>query len=374
MDPGPLSQSFDYHCRWFLSHIDVHTPSEHTQEGKRYDAELQLQHFYSVNASTAGVANEMGTVSIFLQAYDDVPPYRYLDKVICQWRRHEYETRRGCNLPPVSGSYPGCFPTTQQRRNMMRREESPSTRNKQKVPYQTIHDWILAKERHEQENKPNATAIPTLVMDDANFEGPEMTEEEWVAFIGKESAKLQAEEKMWKEVRSEFNNTVRAHEEFHHRHRHLIGGDELEWFNYFPMLGVRTEYYYRYSGSQTIPPCYGNFDSSSRSGTNHWRVLKDPIRIHPRQLAEMKRLLAERIAPRDAPTMACQRDTAAKVRSNGTVEAARPLQYTHPAHFKVFCECKDWPSKWPEDREWCRIKDVNERFYTQPYNFESSGF
>jgi hypothetical protein len=366
--------AFDFvSTRWFLSHIDVHTPSEHTQEGKRYDAELQLQHFYSVNASTAKVANEMGTVSIFLQAYDDAPPYRYLDKVICQWRRHEYETRKECNLPPVAESYPGCFPN--QRRNMMRREESSSKRTKKKAPYQTVHDWIVAKKRHEQqENKANLTSIPSLVMDDVNFEGPEMTEEEWVVFIAKESAKFRVEEELWKEVHSEFNDTVRAHEEFHERHRQLIGGDEIEWFNYFAMLGVRTEYYYRYSGSQTIPPCYGNFDSSSRHETNHWRVLKDPIRIHPRQLAEMKRLLAERIAPRGAETLSCKKDTAAKVRSDGTVDVARPLQYTHPAHFKVFCECKDWPSKWPEDREWCGIDDLNERFYKTPYNFETSGF
>lgn len=140
------------------------------------------------------------------------------------------------------------------------------------------------------------------------------------------------------------------------------------------MLGVRTEYYYRYSGSQTIPPCYGTFDPNSRSQTNHWRVMKDPVRIHPRQLAEMKRLLAERIAPSDDPVMACKPDTAAKVRSDGRVEAARPVQYKHPAHFEVFCECKDWPSKWPEDREWCHIEDIYERFYDSPYNFDTAGF
>jgi hypothetical protein len=33
---------------WYLSHIDVRVPSEHTQQGKRYDAEIQLAHFYSV--------------------------------------------------------------------------------------------------------------------------------------------------------------------------------------------------------------------------------------------------------------------------------------------------------------------------------------
>jgi hypothetical protein len=34
--------------------LDIHTPSEHTQDGVRYDAEIQLQHFYSVTAAQAG--------------------------------------------------------------------------------------------------------------------------------------------------------------------------------------------------------------------------------------------------------------------------------------------------------------------------------
>jgi len=72
----------------------------------------------------------------------------------------------------------------------------------------------------------------------------------------------------------------RTHEEFHARHRQLIDEDEINWFNDFPMFGVRTEYYYRYSGSQSIPPCNGTFDPRY---TNHWRVMKEPIRIHPSQ-------------------------------------------------------------------------------------------
>lgn len=47
---------------WHLSHIDVHVPSEHTQEGKRYDGELQMYHFYSVSGEVAGVNNEVGLI------------------------------------------------------------------------------------------------------------------------------------------------------------------------------------------------------------------------------------------------------------------------------------------------------------------------
>jgi hypothetical protein len=103
--------------------------------------------------------------------------------------------------------------------------------------------------------------------------------------------------------------------------------------------------------------------------------MKDPIHIHPRQLKELQRLLKDRVAPIDDPISACQPDTVAKVNTNdGTVEAAWPVQYSNPVHFKVFCNCKDWPSKWPEDRAWCGIDGVNERFYDHPYNFDTNGF
>lgn len=68
---------------------------------------------------------------------------------------------------------------------------------------------------------------------------------------------------------------------------------------------------------------------------------KDPIRIHPRQLTELKRLVADRIAPPDDPVNPCQPNTAAKVsRDPDTneveeVEAARPLMDWDKVHFKV---------------------------------------
>jgi hypothetical protein len=33
---------------WFLDHTSINVPSQHTQEGKRYDAELNLAHFYQI--------------------------------------------------------------------------------------------------------------------------------------------------------------------------------------------------------------------------------------------------------------------------------------------------------------------------------------
>lgn len=34
---------------WWLSHTSIQVPSQHTQEGKRYDAEVSLHHFYEIS-------------------------------------------------------------------------------------------------------------------------------------------------------------------------------------------------------------------------------------------------------------------------------------------------------------------------------------
>jgi hypothetical protein len=90
--------------------------------------------------------------------------------------------------------------------------------------------------------------------------------------------------------------------------------------------------------------------------------------------------MADRIAPLGSAVDECKPDTAARVTRDPAdsrkiieVDAARPLMYTSYPHFKTFCECKDWPSKWPEDRAWCN-QDINERFYDQPYNFMTDGY
>jgi len=365
---GRIDFSKGFSQWWFLSHIDIHATSEHTQEGKRYDAELQMHHFYSVPSSVSGVDNEVATVGMFMQVYDNVPPYRDLDKILCLWRRKEYETRLACGLDPVEQNYPGCFPYQKDRKL----RKTTKTSNKR---FSNVMDLYHAQHKLEQQLAMgmNVSSIPKLRMDPENWGPAEMDEEGWAKFIAEQSAMFKADDELWALLHKEFNDTAKAHEEYHVRGRRLMGGDELQWFNYWPMLGVRTEYYYRYSGTQTTPPCYGEFDSSSRKGTNHWRFLKDPIRIHQRQLDEMRRLLRERIAPPDDPVMACKPDTAAKV-DGDVVSTARPLQYEHESHFMVFCECKDWPSKWPEDREWCRIDDVYERFYDTPYSFRTNGF
>lgn len=130
---------------------------------------------------------------------------------------------------------------------------------------------------------------------------------------------------------------------------------------------VKTEYYYRYEGSQMVPPCYQKV---------HYRVMKDPIVIHPIQLKELERLLAWRIAPKGSEFNECQRDTAGvdrPVRNGDAVDLNRPLQRYSNIHRKVFCECNDWDSKFQEDIDWCEL-DKETRWYDQPYNFPSNSF
>ena len=106
--------------------------------------------------------------------------------------------------------------------------------------------------------------------------------------------------------------------------------------------------------------------------------MKDPIRVAPRQIQELERLLSERIAPSDAVHNACKPDTAGAADPTGTasISVARPLQAVDSVHNTVFCWCPIWPSKWPEDRAWCALNDQLGAEYVlleHPYNWDSGG-
>jgi hypothetical protein len=103
--------------------------------------------------------------------------------------------------------------------------------------------------------------------------------------------------------------------------------------------------------------------------------MKDPILISDRQLNELHRLLKNRIAPSDDPIRPCQADTAARPYDGNSnwVNVSRPLQATHNAHYKVFCECENWKSQSSQDQAWCQ-QDRMTRLYKQPYNFAHDGF
>jgi hypothetical protein len=61
---GRIDFSWGFNSWWFLSDIIIKMPSEHVQNGKRYTAEVQHAHFFSVPKAQAREPNE---VSIILQ-------------------------------------------------------------------------------------------------------------------------------------------------------------------------------------------------------------------------------------------------------------------------------------------------------------------
>lgn len=68
---GRIDFSKGFSHWWHLSHTDFHVPSEHTQEGKRYDGEMHMYHFYSKTGREAGVDNEVCCACAIHRRYFD---------------------------------------------------------------------------------------------------------------------------------------------------------------------------------------------------------------------------------------------------------------------------------------------------------------
>jgi hypothetical protein len=146
--------------------------------------------------------------------------------------------RQECGLDPVQGSYPGCFPLN---RKLRRFDDTPRRPRQQ---FQTVQAIILYNEKHKE--KMNMSSMPKLQMDNVNWRPPE--DKDWDEWIDQESAKLRAEDATYYDLKKEStNNTTDADVVAYESFRKLLEGDGVECFNYFPMLGVRTKYYYRYS-------------------------------------------------------------------------------------------------------------------------------
>jgi hypothetical protein len=328
----------------------------------------------------------MATVAIFLDSYEDTPDYDVLNKIICQWRKVEDETRAQCGMPSVYQEYPGCYlmrrgydnittpagyDDTVSSRQLLRSAATVNGNDKADADASPPPPPRKAKALSPQDvlsrnvmSNNNGGKKHRILMDEAEFESDE--DFDWDAFIQDVYAKEAAAAKLQQEQQ---------------HGRHLLDYGHVGWFNYFPLIGCKTEYYYRVSGTQTVPPCYARFDSGNngaqnRGNTNHWRIMKDPIRISQRQLYELHRLIKDRIAPIDDPLRPCQPDTAAAPDPDGDpnkIWVARPLQETHDAHYETFCECKDWKSKWLEDQAWCQMEE-QVRLFQQPYNYKTVGF
>jgi hypothetical protein len=525
---------------WWLQSTDISVPSHHTQEGKRYDAEVTLKHFYEIEHDK----NQLGYVTLFMEAYDDAESWPFLDKLICAWREKEEKVRRECGLPP-SAPYGRCrifSERGQQPTDAWRFEagELQSFGEGEPAPVPSVAptksptasittlspvipttsrptEWVLPPifappsvtvttdtptiteqivsapppidcdafdmnydrlcysndpccetQRSTSEycwdayenifpgnaiysachhccggerksvgppspinpkipktlqcsslsNEPNRMCNLESCCDGSDSSycrdvqkqfGDKMTEICWYCCsepkeydsnrrtlrgtslgmeVGEDIKGVQSfpsgtkfmevdgrrlvlrKENFERDEESEEDYFNRIYSNYKHRSLqatvHQEDYADIEYWPYEWMLKVNTEYYFRYEGTQVVAPC---------AETVHWRAMKDPIKIHPRQLAELTRLLKERIAPTGDPN-SCQSDTAGVSGSDGSLKLNRDLQYYHNVHRKVFCECKDWPSKFESDKQWCRNwqDDTNyERFYQRPYSFDSNG-
>jgi Eukaryotic-type carbonic anhydrase len=377
-----------------------------------------------------------------MEAYDDARDWPILNKVICAWREAEEKNRKACGLPSIQIPYPGCVQynrnsggspdggetneagnpnswttTTKNTTNtsafttynntiiikppinatnntsikmnatndtavtsrlgMRRREiarEVPVTDESQYTYKPAISAYDIIFENHFQMSSGNTSYQPKRIkIEDETYDS--MDDFDWDAFIAQSYIDEQYHSQV-EEERQQFHPDGSLADQ---NSRHLMDYQHIPWFNYFPMIGVKTEYFYRYSGTQTKPPCYGRFVSGSRKQTLHWRVMKDPIRVSHRQINEMHRLIKERIAPKDSPTKACKPDTGAAPDPEGDpnkVWVARPLQSFSTPHWAVFCDCASWGSKFEEDKRWCRMfqDDQQTRYFEHPYNFPTVGF
>ena len=86
----------------------------------------------------------------------------------------------------------------------------------------------------------------------------------------------------------------------------------------------------------------------------HWRVLKNAIRVAPRQLDALNSLLYNRIDPKTCAHKNAGRLSQLRKKSY-KVSFNRPLQTTTRNHELVFCECVDWASKRRSDQAYCEL-------------------
>ena len=103
---------------------------------------------------------------------------------------------------------------------------------------------------------------------------------------------------------------------------------------YYFCISYVSQYYFRYDGSITSPPC---------SEKVEWRIMEDPLVISLSQMHRLEMLTAMYI---DYPT--CQLATWGKPRDDATckVDVNRPVQYLSHDHEMKDCQRKHDGGQW----------------------------
>lgn len=106
-------------------------------------------------------------------------------------------------------------------------------------------------------------------------------------------------------------------------HRELVLQED-EYMKIYYKLLPRTDFYYRYTGSMTTPPCNENVN---------WRIFDKPLSISFDQLHRTEYLIAAHI---DAQ---CRLATVGRPRNgNCKVDVNRELQQLSPEHELIYCD------------------------------------
>jgi hypothetical protein len=229
---------------WYLSHVDIHVPSEHTQNGLRFDAEVQMQHFYTTpvgiqNEKGQPNGNEVGTISVFLQSFDSVPPNAYLDTLICAWREKEKDTLKRCPRGVRATSIPS-YPACKSGNRKLLRTATNHTRG----DFQNVYDVLFHNDMYEEHL--NHTEVK-ISLDPSNLEEPDG--KDWDTWIEEQSQQMKYEEEIFQELEAETLNQhsetkLRINQTINH-HIHELFHRKLQksstWADYWPMLGCKTE-------------------------------------------------------------------------------------------------------------------------------------
>jgi carbonic anhydrase len=298
-----FSMGFPY--PWLLEFSDISVPSQHTQDGYRYDAEVVLSHTSSSN----GKDRYIGNVAVFLEMGTENDHYDFLELYIREWIQSHVSTRTAC---------------------------------KGRLDSEDEVDWWN---------------------EDFDNDDGKVAKKKW-DWLLKESAEATKDKSGV--------HDPKAGRDLRRGPIRVSTGEEVinkEWYQgpWHPYDWVReskTQYYFRYFGSLLEPPCFKGV---------HWRVMRRPITISPRQLDLLHKLLFFRLNPDT-----CKRDTAGKtspVGMNGTkVDVNRPLQQLYTAHGLVYCECVDWNSTKKADKDYCKgtMEERGVTEYTHMYRPVSS--
>jgi carbonic anhydrase len=364
--------SFGYPFKWVLEFTDISVPSQHTQDGRRYDAEIVLSHTYKRNV----YGKHLGNVAIFLEKGTTKDHYRFLELYLRAWTESAAKAKQACKARGYRDLQSSEDYVMWNEDDFDHDEEDWTEMNDEwdmpldfeKVVSPPEHQSSLnSKGQNLIRRRPVPRASKENVwdanVDNEDDEGPVLNEE-WDSFMEEDDEGPMLNEE-WNFVLEESDSEKvdgkeQGESSLHSKRRDLMqavptaaptmASEILDkkwyrgpWHPYDWVAKSKTEYYFRYLGSLMEPPCFTGV---------HWRVMRRPIKISPRQLSMLEALLANRLNPDT-----CEKDTVGKLRPDGqtgkAVDVNRPIQQLYSAHGLVYCECVDWKSSQTEDQIYC---------------------